>query len=72
MTSKGQVTVPKKIREETGILPDCEIEFKAVGEVVEMRKKPRSRGQSLVDHLRGTGTSGMTTDEIMQLTRGED
>ncbi len=31
-----------------------------------------SRGERLVERLRGTGTSGMTSDEIMALTRGDD
>ena len=31
-----------------------------------------SRGERLVERLRGSGTSGMTTDEIMALTRGDD
>ena len=31
-----------------------------------------SRGEQMVERLRGSGTSGMTTDEIMALTRGDD
>jgi hypothetical protein len=32
----------------------------------------RARGRRLVEHMTGRATGGMTTDEIMALTRGED
>lgn len=31
-----------------------------------------SKGQALIEHMRGKATSGLTTDEIMHLTRGDD
>ncbi|MEX2016324.1 MAG: AbrB/MazE/SpoVT family DNA-binding domain-containing protein [Candidatus Hydrogenedentales bacterium] len=72
LTSKGQVTIPLAIRTRLGLLPNTEVEFDVVGESVRIRKaKKQSRGREIVEHLRGTGTSGMTTDEIMALTRGE-
>jgi hypothetical protein len=36
------------------------------------RRKEEGRGRRLVEHMTGRATSGMTTDEIMALTRGED
>lgn len=72
LTSKGQVTIPLGIRKRLGLLPNTEVEFDVVGQSVRIRKaKKQSRGREIVEHLRGTGTSGMTTDEIMALTRGE-
>ena len=72
LTSKGQVTIPLGIRKRLGLLPNTEVEFDVVGESVRIRKaKKQSRGREIVEHLRGTGPSGMTTDEIMALTRGE-
>jgi len=72
LTSKGQVTIPLAIRERLGLLPNTEVEFDVVGESVRIRKaKKQSRGRRIVERLRGTGTTGMTTDEIMALTRGE-
>ncbi len=72
LTSKGQVTIPLRIRKRLGLLPNTEVEFDIVGQSVRIRKaKKQSRGREIVEHLRGTGTSGMTTDEIMALTRGE-
>ncbi len=72
LTSKGQVTIPLGIRKRLGLMPNTEVEFDVVGESVRMRKaKKQSRGRKIVEHLRGTGTSGMTTDEIMKLMRGD-
>jgi hypothetical protein len=36
------------------------------------RQKQEGRGRRLVEHMTGRATSGMTTDEIMALTRAED
>jgi AbrB family looped-hinge helix DNA binding protein len=75
ITSKGQVTIPVEIRERLGLLPNSEVEFEVEGNAVRIRKvrgrQQRGRGRSIVEHLRGKATSGMTTDEIMALTRGE-
>jgi AbrB family looped-hinge helix DNA binding protein len=72
LTSKGQVTIPLAIRNRLGLLPNTEVEFEVVGQSVRIRKaKKQSRGHRIVERLRGTGTTGMTTDEIMALTRGE-
>lgn len=75
ITSKGQVTIPQDIRERLGLLPYSEVEFDVVGDSVRIRKvkTSRTRGDMIVAHMRGTATNhGMTTDEIMALTRGED
>ena len=76
ITSKGQVTIPTEIREKAGLLPHTEVEFVMKGKVVELRRatkaKKKSRGELLVEHLRShRGDINMTTDEIMELTRGE-
>ncbi len=75
ITSKGQVTIPKEIRDELGLLPGTEVEFVRDDEGVRVRKMPggRTRGEELVEHLRKAGKNyTMTTDEVMRLTRGED
>lgn len=76
ISTKGQVTIPLPIREQLGLHPGTEIEFEIDGHGARLRRKDgASRGQALVEHLRRHGaaakTSGMTTDEIMALTRGE-
>ena len=73
ITSKGQVTIPREIREKLGLLPNTEVEFDVDGSVVHIRRVEgvRRRGKSLVGHMRGRGTVKLTTDEIMALTRGD-
>jgi len=73
ITAKGQVTIPQWVREQLGLLPNCEVEFDIVGDSVRMRKaRSRRRGDAIVERLRGSaGRGGMSTDEIMALTRGE-
>jgi AbrB family looped-hinge helix DNA binding protein len=76
ITSKGQVTIPKAMRESFGLLPGTEVEF-VPGEGDELRvcraKAGRRRGEEFVEHLHRAGENfTMTTEEIMRLTRGED
>jgi len=76
ITSKGQVTIPKGIREEFGLLPGTEVEFVADDGQVKVRKLEggRDRGREIVSRLRRAsgGDIPLSTDEIMRLTRGED
>ena len=71
VTSKGQVTIPQALREKAGLLPHSEVEFELDGDAVRIRKARKSsrRGDALVDRMRGTSTTGLSTDEIMALTR---
>lgn len=75
ITSKGQVTIPARIREQAGLLPDTEVDFEYDGTVVRIvrAKTPKrgGRGERLVARLRGRGEVSLTTDAIMALTRGE-
>jgi AbrB family looped-hinge helix DNA binding protein len=78
MTSKGQVTIPKAVREHLGIGPGSAVEFALAtdGNVVvrAATKTRRSRTRTPVrdrwSALRGSLKSSMTTDEIMKLLRG--
>ncbi len=71
MTSKGQVTIPKRVRDALGLKPGSEVtfEFRGHGEAV-VRGAERTVAKSRFAKLRGSLKSGMTTDEIMALTRG--
>jgi antitoxin PrlF len=72
VTSKGQVTIPIKIRQQLGIYPGSEIEFEVEGDCVKLIPvKDASRGKRIATHLRGRATVQMSTDQIMALTRGE-
>jgi AbrB family looped-hinge helix DNA binding protein len=71
LTTKGQVTIPLAIRERLGLMPNSEVEFEVVGDSVRIRKaKQQSRGRDLVARMRGRATTGVTTAQIMALTRG--
>ncbi len=78
VTSKGQVTIPKKVREHLGIGPGTAVDFLPTpdGRVMLVKKSggPRAarRGLSRFAALRGGATVRMSTREIMALTRGGD
>ena len=76
VTSKGQVTIPKEMRDRFGLLPGTEIEFVEQDGGPQVRKLPggRHRGDEIVERLRRAsgGDIAMSTDEIMALTRGEN
>ncbi|MGI0149372.1 MAG: AbrB/MazE/SpoVT family DNA-binding domain-containing protein [Thermoplasmata archaeon] len=71
ITSKGQVTIPIRIRQKLGLHPNTEVRFEMVGKDVRIRKVrgTAGRGERLITHLKGRGTVRMTTDEILALTR---
>ena len=78
LTVKGQVTIPIEMREKLGLLPNSEVEFALVGDSIRIRKvrhdRGKSRGQRLLEAMRKAPRPrpGMTTDQLMALTRGED
>ena len=77
ITVKGQVTIPKRLREYLGIRPGTGVEFEvnAGGDVLVRkagRPARRDRPRSRFAALRGTRKTGMSTDEIMNLLRGYD
>jgi len=76
ITSKGQVTIPKGIRDGFGFMPGTEVEFIEDNGEIRIRKVAggSNRGKEIVDHLRRAsgGTNRLTTEEIMRMTRGED
>ena len=69
VTAKGQVTIPKNVREELGIKPGTDIDFRENnGRFYIVRiTEPTVTGK--LNKLRGIATAKMTTDEIMTLTR---
>lgn len=75
ITTKGQVTIPLRIREQLGLLPNTEVDFAVQGDTVVVTKATgKTRGQRVVEHLvtYGSAFKGWTTDELMALTRGEE
>jgi antitoxin PrlF len=71
VTEKGQVTIPKDLRDALGIGAGTEVEFERDDDTIVVRKVEDrlTRGRQLVQRLRGRGDVRMTTDEIMALTR---
>jgi AbrB family looped-hinge helix DNA binding protein len=71
ITSKGQVTIPLRIRRELGLHPNTEVRFEISGGAARIKKVRGSggRGERLVQHLKGRGTVRMSTDQILALTR---
>ena len=72
MTAKGQVTIPKRLRDYLGLKPGSNVDFEMAedGEVVLRTKEKHRKGR--FDALLGSAKFGMTTDEIMRLLRGND
>ncbi len=73
VTSKGQVTIPKPVRDRLGIIPGSEIDFQLDqdGRVVLVNPSVPPR-RSRFASLAGSAGPGPTTDELMALLRGED
>ena len=72
LTTKGQVTVPKKVRDYLGLKAGSAVVFErqADGEIVLRRaRKAGRRPPSAFATLRGSATVRMSTDEILALTR---
>jgi AbrB family looped-hinge helix DNA binding protein len=72
MTAKGQVTIPKRLRDHLGLKPGSLVDFELTDsrEVVIRAKEKQRAGR--FDALLGSANFGMTTDELMRLLRGED
>jgi len=72
LTSKGQVTVPKNVRDYLGLKPGVAVTFERLpsGEIV-LRpvKRGAMRHRSAFARLRGRATVKMKTEEILALTR---
>jgi antitoxin PrlF len=70
-----QVTIPKPIRDYLGLKPGDRVRFELTGEqvVISSEQAKDDAAQDVFERLRGhAGKSGMTTDELMQLLRGDD
>ncbi len=73
LTSKGQVTVPKTVRDYLGLKPGAPVTFERLpsGEVVLRPARPGIKaGVSRFAKLRGRATVRMNTEAILALTRG--
>jgi antitoxin PrlF len=71
VTRKGQVTIPKPVRDRLGIHPGSKVDFEVAedGRAFLHRVGKRAAKPSRFERMRGTATAGLSTDEIMALTR---
>jgi antitoxin PrlF len=72
VTRKGQVTIPKPLRDYLGITPGTKVEFRRAddGSIV-IEKADGTRQPSRFAKLVGVAGPGLSTDEIMAITRGD-
>jgi antitoxin PrlF len=72
VTRKGQVTIPKPLRDYLGITPGTMVEFRRAddGSIV-IEKADGTRQPSRFAKLVGVAGPGLSTDEIMAITRGD-
>ena len=77
-TSKGQVTIPKRIRDAMQLEPGASVEFSvnSAGEVVLHPARPAGRGRKSTrdrfDAVRGRADVPWRTDALMKLLRADD
>ena len=74
VTVKGQVTLPKKVRDEAGIKPGDKVEVRATASGTVIIEKPGAHDDykaRLYALAKRKIIRGITTDELMKLTRGD-
>jgi antitoxin PrlF len=72
VTSKGQVTIPKPVRDHLGIGPGSQVAFRLAddGSII-IERADGTQQPSRFAKLVGIAGPGPSTDEIMEMTRGE-
>jgi antitoxin PrlF len=72
VTSKGQVTIPQRVRERLGIVSGSEVEFELDANGARLVRTDSGAGERIASRMRGRATLPMSTKEIMALTRRDD
>lgn len=74
ITVKGQVTIPKRVRDELGLKPGTAVQFKVGSDgnvVIEKAGGRRKQSAGPFEAARGTAQVPWRTDELMALLRGD-
>ena len=72
ITTKGQVTIPKPVRDFLGLKAGSKVSFNRTKDGrVEIVPEDEPAGVSRFGALRGHARTELSTDEIMALTRGD-
>lgn len=77
VTVKGQVTIPKPMRDRLGLKPGSRVEFEALPDGRVAIRNAGDRASEYAERLRqargmATEVEGLSPDEIMRLMRGDD
>lgn len=77
VTVKGQITIPLAMRERFDLRPGTEVEFIAGKQTLEIKPRDTQEGSLKAFDLwlskaAGSARHGVTTDQHMTVTRGED
>ncbi|MFC1858397.1 AbrB/MazE/SpoVT family DNA-binding domain-containing protein [Thermodesulfobacteriota bacterium] len=65
---RGQVTIPKQIREQYGLMPNIEVEFIPEKAGILLRKKTQST--SVIEQVYGILDKKASTDDFIEAIRG--
>ncbi len=73
LNSKGQVTIPADLRHRHGLAEGDDVDVVEDGSTLRIvhRTAGETRGERIVNRTRGRATTGLSTDELMDLLRGE-
>ncbi|MDN5797829.1 MAG: AbrB/MazE/SpoVT family DNA-binding domain-containing protein [Intrasporangium sp.] len=73
LNSKGQVTIPADLRHRLGFTQGDEVDVVEDGATLRIvhRGQGETRGSRIVGRMRARATTKQTTDELMDLLRGE-
>ena len=82
VSEKGQITIPKHVREQAGIMPNSEVAIRledgrviveAVnGNETRSMKARMARFLESLDKLEGTGDPAISADDVMRATRDRE
>lgn len=73
LNSKGQVTIPASLRKKYHLREGDEVEIVEDGTKLQIVRSEgtQTRGRRLASAMRGKATTSMSTDELLELLRGE-
>ncbi len=69
ISERGQITLPKQLRERHGLRPDTEVEIVEVNHQLVLRKKTSRMNLDAVRGILKGHAWGKTTDEVMRRLR---
>jgi antitoxin PrlF len=73
VTTKGQVTIPKAVRDLLGLKAGSEVKFRyGPNREIILERADGERPPSRFEKLLGHAGPGPTTDEMMAMLRGDD